>query len=175
MRWFFFILLILAAAILEAGNLLNLIAFSQGQIRPSVLTILLVFFSLRGRPEQAVACSFAVGFAADLAGSVMGPHTICFGLIGSILSQTQGMLTLRRPAYQVAVVLVASLLAALSSQWLALLKTAQQTPVPFTVLAGSALYTAAVAPVLWPLLNLLWKSLIKPRSPRGARDRIGHV
>ncbi len=75
MRWFLFILLTAAVALLEAGNLLNLIAFGYGQVRPSVLLVLLVFTSLRAEPLEAIGLSFLLGFAADLSGPVMGPNT----------------------------------------------------------------------------------------------------
>jgi rod shape-determining protein MreD len=174
MRWFLFTLMVLAAAIFEAGNLLNLIAFDHGQIRPSVLIILLVFFSLRATPEQAVIASFSIGLAADLAGPVMGPHTLCYGLAGSLLAQTQGFLSVRRPAFQVLVVFVTALLVMTASHWLAVMKTSS-SGFAFSILTGNALYSAAAAPVLWPLLNLLWKylSISLPGRPPGTR--ISHV
>ena len=175
MRWLFFIILVLVASILEAGNLLNLIAFNQGQIRPSALIILLVFFSMRSHPDQAIFSAFVIGFAADLAGPVMGPNTVCYGLAGSLLAQTQGLLTVKRPVHQILVVFAAALLVSLSAHWLAMLKTSQTAPLSFSLLTGSALYTAAVAPVLWPLLNLFWYYLIKPLSGHSSRNRIGHV
>jgi len=54
MRWSWFILLTVLAALLEAGNLLNLVAFGYGQVRPSVLLVLLIFTSLRAEPFEAV-------------------------------------------------------------------------------------------------------------------------
>jgi rod shape-determining protein MreD len=174
MRWFLFTLIVLLAAILEAGNLLNLIAFGHGQIRPSVLMILLVFFSLRAAPEQAIIASFAIGLAADLAGSVMGPHTICYGLAGSLLAQTQGLLSVRRPVFQVLVVFVIALLVLLASHGLALMKTSS-SGLAFSILTGNALYSAVAAPVLWPLLNFLWKYLSPPLPGRIPGTRISHV
>ena len=175
MRWFLFIILIVAAAILEAGNLLNLIAFGQGQIRPSILICLLVFFSLRADPDQAIVSAFAIGFVTDLAGSVMGPYTVACLLAGSLLAQMQGLLTVKRPAFQFLVVFITALLVSLFAHWLAMIKTSQSVNVSFSVLAASALYSAAVAPILWPLLNLLWKYLSKPLSGRTTRSHLGHV
>ena len=123
MRWYLFILVVLAAAVLEAGSLLNLIAFDQGQIRPSVLIPLLVFTALHAEPDEAILGSFLIGFAADMAGSVMGPFTVCCGLAGSLLGQTQGLLTLKRPVYQIIAVFLSTLLITLFAHWLAMLKT----------------------------------------------------
>lgn len=175
MRWVFFIILVLVAAILDAGNLLNLIAFNQGQIRPGILVILLVFFSMRSQPEQAIVFAFVIGFAADLAGPVMGPHTVCCGLAGSLLSQTQGLLTIKRPVYQLLVTFPTALLVSLFAHWLAMVKTSQTAALSLPVLTGCALYTAAAAPILWPLLNLFYKYLINPLSGRTTRSRIGYV
>lgn len=175
MRWLFFIILVLIAAILEAGNLLNLIAFNQGQIRPSVLIILLVYFSVRAQTEQAILFAFVIGFAADLASPVMGPYTVCYGLAGSVLAQSQGLLTIKRPVHQILISFAAALLVALFAHWLAMIKTSQAATLSLPVLTGCALYTAAAAPILWPLLNLFWKYLIKPVSGRSTRSRIGHV
>ncbi|HPY76434.1 MAG TPA: rod shape-determining protein MreD [Anaerohalosphaeraceae bacterium] len=174
MRWFLFILIILTAAILEAGNLLNLIAFGQGQIRPSVLIILLVYFSLRAAPEQAIIASFAIGLTADLAGPVMGPNTVCLGLAGSLLAQTQGFLSVRRPAFQALIVFLTALLSITASHWLAVLKTSSAN-LAFSIQISNALYSAAAAPVLWPMLNFLWKFLCPPVPGRTPGTRISHV
>lgn len=175
MRWFWFILLGILAALLEAGNLLNWIAFGYGQVRPSVLLILLTFAALRAEPLQAVALSFLLGFLADLSGSVMGPNTVCWGLAGSLLCQMQGLLNIRSSVYRIAVVLMVSLILMAASHGLAVLKTEQAGTLPFRVLLGRALYTAAVVPVLWPLLERLWPFLKKTQPGRSSGSRLGHV
>lgn len=175
MRWFWFILLTLLTALLEAGNLLNLIAFGYGQVRPSLLLILLIFTALRAEPLEAVGLSFLLGFAADLSGPVMGPNTVCWGLAGSLLCQMQGILNVRSSIYQIAVVLVSSLILMAASHGLAVLKTEQAGVLPMRVLLGRAFYTAAVVPVLWPMLERLWPFLKKPQPGRSAGIRLGHV
>ncbi|HOK67231.1 MAG TPA: hypothetical protein PLV55_10500 [Anaerohalosphaeraceae bacterium] len=175
MRWSWFILLTVLAALLEAGNLLNLVAFGYGQVRPSVLLVLLIFTSLRAEPFEAVGLSFLLVFAADLSGSVMGPNTVCWGLAGSLLCQMQGLLNVRSSIYQIAVVLAASLILMAASHGLAVLKTEQAGVLPMRVLLGRALYTAAVVPVLWPLFERLWPFLKKPRPGRSSGIRLGHV
>ena len=46
MRWFSFFIVLLAATLLEAGNLLNLFAIGGWYIRPSILITLLVYFAI---------------------------------------------------------------------------------------------------------------------------------
>lgn len=175
MRWIWFILLTLVGALLEAGNLLNWIAFGSGQVRPSILLILLVFSALRAEPLEAIGLSFLLGFAEDLAGPVMGPNTVCWGLAGSLLCQMQGLLNVRYSVYRIAVVLASALLLMAASHGLAVLKTEQAAVLHFRVLLGRALYTAALVPVLWPLLEYLWPFLKKPPSGRRTGMRLGHV
>ena len=57
MRWFPFILMALAGALLEAGNLLNLVAVSDWHIRPAILIVLLVFFAMHCAMHEAVLAS----------------------------------------------------------------------------------------------------------------------
>jgi cell shape-determining protein MreD len=175
MRWILFILLTMAASVLEAGNLLNLIAFGYGQVRPSILLVLLVFFALRTEPMEAVGISFLLGFAADLAGPVMGPNTICWGVAGSLLAQMQGLLNVRHSVYQIAVVLAAALVLMGASHGLAVLKTEQTGTLPLRILLGRAFYTAAIVPFLWPLLERLRPLLKKPQPGRSSGIRLGHV
>jgi cell shape-determining protein MreD len=171
MRWAWFILLTILAALLEAGNLLNWIAFGYGQVRPSVLLVLLIFTALQAELPEAVALSFLLGFAADLSGTVMGPQTVCWGLAGSLLCRMQGLLNIRSWVYRMAVVLVVSLILMAASHGLAVLKTEQAGTLPFRILLGRALYTAAVVPLLWPLLERLWPFLKKTKPGRSSASR----
>src|SRR5690606_3306350 len=127
-------------SILDAGSLLNLIAIGHNQIRPHLLIILLVFFSMHVSLEEAIASSFLLGFIADLAAGIMGPFTICCGLAGSLLSQTQGFFPISRPVYQLTVVFAVTLLVYAFANLLTALKIASPASSPFSVLFFSALY-----------------------------------
>lgn len=155
MKWIPFILLLLIGAVLEAGNLLNFIAFNEGRIEPSVLLIFLVFFSVSPRMDAAIISAFAVGFAADVAGSVIGPYTVCFGLAGSLLAQTGGVMTLRHPVHQVGVVFFTGLATGLVASWLAAMKAGHPSGLTLADIAGTAIYSALAAPLIWPLLRLV--------------------
>lgn len=153
MKWIPFTLLILAGALLEAGSLLNIITFHEGQIRPSVLLIMLVFFAINPKLETAIVSSFAIGFAADLAGSVIGPYTVCYGLAGSLLAYSGQVITIRHPLHQVGVVFVTGLVAGLAASWLAAAKIGYPSGLTLTTLAGTALYSALTSPLIWPVLQ----------------------
>ena len=166
MKWIPFILLLAAGTVLGAGNLLHLIAFHEGQVRPSLLLIFLVYFAVNPRTDAAVICSFAIGFAADLAGSTMGPYTICYGLAGSLLSQTGEVMTIRHPIHQAGVVFVTGLVTGLTASWLAALKTGHASGLSVSVLMGIALYSALAAPLLWPLLRIVGGPLYENPAAR---------
>ncbi len=109
MRWFRFAVLVLVASILQTGPV-GLIAI-HSEIRPDLLLILLVFFALRSNSTDAIITSFAIGFVADLSSSalpLMGPRIISFGLFGTLLSDLNSTLYVRRVLYQALTIFVMS-------------------------------------------------------------------
>jgi len=175
MKWIPFALLVLAGALLEAGNLLNVIAFHEGQVRPSVLLIMLVFFAVNSRLETAIVSSFVIGFAADLAGSVIGPYTVCFGLAGSLLAHTGRVITIRHPLHQVGVVFVTGLLAGMAASWLAAAKIGHPSGLSLAALAGTALYSGLASPLVWPVLQGLAARLYLTEPSRSRSASSLHV
>jgi rod shape-determining protein MreD len=102
MRWLRFAVLVLVASILQTGPV-GIIAISRPDIKPDLLLILLVFFALRSNSTDAILASFAIGFVADLSSStttLMGPHILSFGLFGTLLSDLNSTLFVRRVLYQ---------------------------------------------------------------------------
>jgi rod shape-determining protein MreD len=82
MRWFRFSLFVIAVTLIQAG-LVDIISLVN--VRPDLLLILLVFFAIYCDTTEAIISSFAIGFAADIIGSAMGPQMISFGLFGTLL------------------------------------------------------------------------------------------
>ncbi len=120
MRWLRFAVLILAATILQT-SLTGIIAVTRANIKPDLLLILLVFFAVRCNSTDAVITSFAIGFAADLAGptlGLMGPRTISFGLIGTLVSDLHNVISTRRVVYQAIAILLVGVLTAGEPCWL---------------------------------------------------------
>lgn len=107
MRWFRFAALVLFATILQAGFLAN---FST---KPDLLLILLVFFAIYCKTSEAIITSFMIGFAADLIGPVMGPQTISFGLLGTLLAYLHRVLAIRKMPYQALAIFVTAILASI--------------------------------------------------------------
>ncbi len=156
MRWVIFSLLLLVSMILDAGNVLNVIALGQWNIKPSVLITVLVFSTLNSSSRYGIICGFATGFAADVAGTVMGPHMLCFGIIGLILTRFQKTMTLRRFPHQMAVVFLTFLAAELPAYALSVFKTGEKTPHILPVLLLTGAYSSLAAPFVWAILRSVW-------------------
>jgi len=105
MRWFRFAVIVLLATILQASLLANL------NIKPDLPLILLVFFAIYCNTAEAIISSFAIGFAADLIGTTMGPQMISFGLFGTDLAYLHRFIAIRKMPYQALVIFITSFLA----------------------------------------------------------------
>ena len=100
MRWIRFTIVLFIMTLLNSGNVLNIISVSDLNIRPDVLVILLVFFAVNCRTIDAMVISFAIGFAADISGTCIGPYTITFGLLGSMISQMRKVVIMKKMMHQ---------------------------------------------------------------------------
>jgi rod shape-determining protein MreD len=165
-----FSLVLLAAALLDAGNLLNVIALGSGHIRPSVLIIVMVFCCLNARRQDAIRSAFAVGFAADLVSVAIGPHMIVYGILGALLNGMSRVVSMKRIVHQAIVVFLAALLTEFPVAWLENWKTGQAGYRHVSTVFGVALYTAIVAPAVWAILSGIWKKLY-PQTEGRSRFR----
>lgn len=168
MRWFSFILILLAATLLEAGNWLDLIPISGWMIGPSVLITLLVYYSLSCRPNKAISFCFVIGIAADLAAGSMGPHMLCYGLLGSVLSSTGRMVTIKHPLQQALLVMIAYLVTEIGAYWFSLLKVHEPKPDVYAFCLLTALFSAVLCPLVWSIASTLsaWSGLEKQSGNR---------
>lgn len=167
MRWLVFNSILLLAAILDAGNLLNIIALGDWHTRPSILITIMVFVSLSTRQNVAIGGAFAAGFAADLTGWLIGPHLICYGIFGMLLNSMGRVLSVHRPVFQAVLVFFAYVLTELPAGWLDTWKTGQPHPDLFWKVLSTALYSGLVAPLLWWVLCQFWgKTLRSETRPR---------
>jgi rod shape-determining protein MreD len=168
MRWFTFIAILLIATLLEAGNLLNVFAIGGWTIRPSILITLLVYYTFSSRSREAIICAFAIGFAADLTAPVMGPHTLCFGLLGVLLNQSSQVILARRAIHKAMIIFAVYLVAETFSHWLGLLKDIPPQQNYYSILFFTAIYSAVFSPVIWSLLSALsgWSGVLEKRSDR---------
>jgi rod shape-determining protein MreD len=170
MRWILFSLILLAAALLDGGNLLNAIALGSGHIRPVMLTTVLVFSCLHSRRQDAIGCAFVIGFVADMVSAAMGPHMIIYGIAGTALNRMSHTVSMKRFIHQSIVILLITLLTQYPIAKLEAWKTGQDRPGLFLISLGIALYTALFAPVVWFLLTGIWKR-IYPHAVERSRLR----
>ena len=170
MRWFRFAVLVLVASILQTGPV-GLIAI-HSEIRPDLLLILLVFFSLRSNTTDAIITSFAIGFVADLSSSalsLLGPRMISFGLFGTLLSDLNSTLYVRRLLYQALTIFVMSDLTTGLTCLLTLLRAGTVATNLTTAFLWQPLYSALLGPFLFLLVG--WSMRMHGRSRRSSLGR----
>jgi len=164
MRWLRFAVFILIVTVLQAG-LLDIIAVSRLNIKPDLLLILMVFFSIYCNQPEAVITSFTIGFAADIIGSAMGSRTISFGLFGTLLSYLHGVITIKKMPYQSLAIFISSLLTGVVVNFLTLLKGQPTGANTYTVLFWISVYSSIVGPFLF-LPTAWWMRIKTHRSGR---------
>jgi len=156
MRWLRFAVLILTVTVLQKGLLGRL------DIKPDLLVILLVFFSIYSNTSEAIISSFTLGFAADLIGSPMpmGPHMISFGLLGTALAYLHRVIAIRKMPSQALAIFITAILTSTLTHFLAyLIKGEPVSANIYGVVFGTSLYSGLVGPFLF--LPLAWWMRIK--------------
>ncbi len=159
MRWFRFAILIILAAVLQAGFL------ARWNIRPDLLLILLVFFAVHSSTTEAIITSFVIGFAADLIGSSMGPQIISFGLFGTLLAYLHRLIAIRKVPYQTAAIFIVGILAALLAYLLSRLISQPHIQNAYALIFATSLYSAVVGPFLF-LPSAWWMRIKTQRFSR---------
>jgi rod shape-determining protein MreD len=153
MRWIRFAVLVLVASLLQTG-LAGAMWILRADFKPDLLLILLVFFALRSQSTDAVIASFAIGFAADLsnpiAGRLMGPRLLSFGVFGTLLSDLSNTIAPRRAIYQAITIFLMGCLTGGLSYLLAFLRTGAAP----ANLAGGCFWQPLYSALLGPLLFL---------------------
>jgi rod shape-determining protein MreD len=109
MKWLRFILLMLFIAVLQSSTVMNIFALTERHIKPNIFLILLVYFAINCNSFDAIITSFAIGFAADLAGAVMGPHIISYGLIGVAVAYVRNIILLKKTNQQAMAIFAAGI------------------------------------------------------------------
>jgi len=161
MHWFRFVILLLVAAMLQAG-FVGTFAVGQGVV-PDLFLILVVFFAVYCEPYDAVIISFAVGFAADIAGSTIGPHMISFGVVGTVLSDLNRFMALRKMSYQAVAIFLTGTLAGIVTHLLAGIQGQQGLGGPQTSVLWGPIYSAIIGPFLF--LPAAWWMRIRVFRP----------
>ena len=155
MRWLRFTILLVVVTLLNVHSVMDMAKIGPLNIRPDLLLILLVFSAINCNIHDTIAVAFLIGFAADISGHAMGPSTIVFGVMGSMISLVRQVVIMKRMIHQGLAVFVVGLISGLLIQVLTLLKTGQAASPLFSVVFKTSLYSAIVAPFFWLLLSVL--------------------
>jgi rod shape-determining protein MreD len=149
MKWWRFTFLIIFVAVLQTSAAMNLFSLTNLRIKPDILLILLVYFTVYCDSYDAVIISFAIGFAADLAGMVLGPHFISYGIIGAAVTHVKKIILLKNTRQQAMAVFITAVLTETVALMLAQFKAPELTKTgAFEIFAASA-YSA----ILWFLIK----------------------
>jgi rod shape-determining protein MreD len=177
MRWVLLALLVCIGALLEAGSLLNVIAIGQWHIRPSVLSILLAFFAVHCRTHEAIIISFVIGLAMDISGNQLGPlgpHTISYCLIGSLVNQLCEHVVPQRFFQQAALIFLTGVTAGIIAYWLGVLKTGEHQEYAYRILVLTALYSAVIGSIFWRFLQRINRFVV-PKPPQTGSFQRGYL
>ncbi len=168
MHWLRFAAVLIVAAVLQAGGLLDIISITALGLRPDLLLILLVFFAVYYDGTDAIIAVFVTGLAADIViiGSPMGPRMIGFGLVGTALAYLHRFISIRKPLYQAIAMFVCSILVGVLAYLVTLVVSRTAAASSPAVLAGTAVYTAVVGPFLFAPLRWFMRIKTGPHRRR---------
>ncbi len=159
MRWLRFAVLVLIAAVAQAGILTNL------NIKPDLLLVLLVFVAICCDPSDVIISSFALGFVADIISMSMGPKMISFGLYGTLLAYLRRVITIGKMPYQGIAIFITGMLTGYTAYLLHFLKSEPVTPVSFKIILGASICSGIVGPFLF-LPSEWWMKIKTTRQGR---------
>jgi rod shape-determining protein MreD len=153
MKWLRFTFLITAAAVIQSSALMNVVSLTDMHIKPDVLLVLLVYFAINCESYDVIITSFAIGFAADITGTLIGPHIISFGIVGTLLSYIRKVILLRHTRQQSLTIFCTGILTYLIAIILVKLKVASATGELFRAFAVSAYSAILWFLVRWPVMT----------------------
>ena len=155
MKWWRFTFVIILVAVLQASAAMELFSLTSLRIKPDILLILLVYFAVYCDSYDAVIISFALGFAADMTGMVLGPHIISYGIIGASAAHIKKMILLKSTGQQAMAVFVAGILAETVALLFMHLKAAELIKTGLPEIFAAALYSAILWFLIkWPVMAL---------------------
>ena len=158
MRWSRFAVFVLIVTVLQA-SLVDIVAVTHLNIKPDLLLILLVFFSIYSDTSEAIITSFTIGFAADIIGAAIGPQMLSFGIFGTLLAYLHRVITIKKFLYKSIAIFITGFLAGVLAYFLTFLKGEPTASNVYAVLFGTCLYSSLVGPFLF--LPSAWWMRIK--------------
>ena len=169
MRWIWFFIILFIVTLVNASTLMDAAAIGSLNIKPDLLLIMLVFFAINCETSDAILCSFAIGFAADISGSsmTMGPHIISFGIMGSALSFLRRSVIMRNLIYQGLCIFIVGLVSGMMAEGMIYSKLSGYSANSFITVALSSIYSAIIGPVIWLGFTAMFRLLV-PNQPKSA-------
>ncbi len=157
MKWFRFSMLILAVTVIGSSALMDVISLTEQHIKPNLLLIMLVYFAINCNSYDAIICCFAIGLAADLTGTLIGPYFLSYGVIGTALTYIRQVIILKKTAQQAFAIFITGIIIPLIAVILTKLKVSNVTNIGFSMALATSIYSA----ILWFLLKLPVQALGK--------------
>ena len=155
MKWLRFTLLMVIVAVLQSSAVMNLLSLTDMRIKPDIFLILLVYFAINCDSYDAVITSFAIGFAADIAGAVMGPHIISYGLVGTAVAHIRKIILLKKTNQQALTIFITGLLAGSMAVLLTGLKASGLAKAGVFELFAVTAYSAILwFMIKWPVITV---------------------
>ena len=142
MHWIRFAIVVFFAMLLQAGPV-DVIAITDAQIKPNFLLILLAFCVTQLPPGDAIICAFILGLCTDIIMVVVGPYTLAFGTLGTLVSELRRLIVLRHALGQAVATLAIGVTAALLVIPLSRIKGEPMHP----SIGFEPLYSALLAPL----------------------------
>jgi rod shape-determining protein MreD len=164
MQWLRFAALVLVTVLLQV-NFTGLLDFTGLGIRPDLLLILVVFFGTFASSYDGIISSFILGLSADLIGPAMGPQTLSFGILGSLLAWANRALTVRKMPLQSLTIFVMAVLTGVLTRLLAHLRGPAAPAWSWYILFGTAVYSAVLGPFIF-IPAAWWMRIRKDRFRR---------
>jgi rod shape-determining protein MreD len=149
MRWLRFTFLVIVVAVLQISTAMNVLELTDLRIRPNMLLVLLVYFAIYCDGYDAVIISFALGFAGDIIGGVIGPHFISYGIIGAALAHIREVILLKSTRQQALTIFITGVLTEAVALMLTGLKVSGLAKAGAREIIAVAVYSA----IIWFLIK----------------------
>jgi len=157
MKWFRFSILILATTVIGSSAFMDVISLTEQHIKPNLLLIMLVYFAISCDSYDAIICSFSIGLAADITGTLIGPCFLSYGIIGTVLTYVRKVIILKKTGQQACAIIITGILVQLVAVILMKIKVSNVTNAGFFIAFATSMYSA----ILWFLLKLPVQTLGK--------------
>jgi rod shape-determining protein MreD len=143
MKWFIFVVLLAISTVLQA-SLIEFLAIQN--ITPNLLLILMVYFAVVFREHEQLIASFAIGLAAGIISSTIGPCIVSYLLVGTVLSNLNQYLIIKTKLYQGFAIFVCGIIANLIIMFITNISQGAATENFWAFIISSPLYSGVIGP-----------------------------